>query len=364
MELRSCPVEGMGVSLGFWRGRRVFLTGHTGFKGSWLSLMLARLEAKVSGYALAPEDGLNLYDSAGVAKHVDSRLADLRDSTALTGAVLENEPEVVFHLAAQALVLPSYEAPVDTFATNVMGTVHLLEAVARCRSVRAVIIVTSDKVYRNREQIWSYRENDELGGRDPYSASKACAEIVTSAYRESFLKKRGIAVATVRAGNVIGGGDWARDRIVPDFVRAAMKGSTLTVRNPRSTRPWQHVLEPLLGYIALAQRLHEEGSHWEGAWNFGPSVEAVQPVSRLVGDLAALWGNGATWHHQPIEQAHEASLLTLDSTKARHHLGWEPRLGYGEGLKSTVAWYKRILNGDDAGLVTLSQIDSYLELTR
>ncbi len=353
-------MEDLGVKAAFWRGRRVLLTGHTGFKGSWLSLILARLGASVTGYSLAPQDERNLFDQARVAKHVRSVIGDIRELDALGAAVAAAEPEIVLHLAAQSLVLASYDDPLGTFSTNVIGTANVLEAARRTPSVRAVVVVTTDKVYKNREWPWPYRENDELGGRDPYSSSKACAELVSSAYRESFLAARGIGLATARAGNVIGGGDWAANRIVPDFVRAALAKRPLVVRNPDSTRPWQHLLEPLEGYLLLAERLMTEPLRWEGSWNFGPPADAVQPVRRLVDDLVERWGDSAAWKHEQVEQPHEATLLTLDSAKARQQLGWSPRLGYAPGVQLTIDWYKAFATGAAPEATTLEQIDGWL----
>lgn len=353
-------MENLGVSRAFWRGRRVLLTGHTGFKGGWLSLVLSRLGAVVTGYSLAPQGDPNLFDGAKVGKHVRSIIADVRDLNALRAAAAEAEPEIILHLAAQPLVLASYDAPLDTFSTNVMGTANLLDVARGAPSVRAIVVITTDKVYKNREWVWPYRENDELGGRDPYSSSKACAELVAAAYRDSFLNARGIALATARAGNVIGGGDWAAFRIVPDFVRAAMAGQPLTVRNPESTRPWQHLLEPLEGYLLLAERLVAEPKLAAGAWNFGPSADSVQPVRRLANRLVEDWGDGVSWTSERVEQPHEATLLTLDSAKARQELGWTPRLGFAHGVKLTVDWYKAFTRGADPEALTLHQIDSWL----
>ena len=290
MELGRCALEGLGVKTfgldrAFWSGRRVLLTGHTGFKGSWLGLMLNRLGAVTTGYALSPpQGGHNLFEDAKVARHLRSVVGDVRDLPALRAAAIAAQPEIVLHLAAQSLVLASYEAPLDTFATNVMGTANLLQVAREVPSVRAVVVVTSDKVYRNREWTWGYRENDELGGRDPYSSSKACAEMVCASFRASFLAAKGIGTATARAGNVIGGGDWAVHRIVPDFVRAALAKKAVSIRNPDSVRPWQHLLEPLEGYLILAERLAADHARWGGAWNFGPSTDAVQSVGQLVTD--------------------------------------------------------------------------------
>ncbi len=353
-------MEGLEMNRAFWQGRPVLLTGHTGFKGSWLSLILDRLGARVTGYALAPQGERNLFESARVARHVTSVFADIRDVNTLKATAIAAAPEIILHLAAQSLVLTSYGAPLETFATNVLGTANILEAARSVPSVRAVVVVTTDKVYKNQERIRPYREDDELGGRDPYSSSKACAELVASAYRDSFLSTRGIACATARAGNVIGGGDWADNRIVPDFVRAALAKRPLVVRNPDSTRPWQHLLEPLEGYLLLAERLAAEPSRWQGAWNFGPPADAVRPVRRLVDDLVAAWGEGSSCAHEPVEQPHEATLLTLDSAKARQELGWAPSLGYARGVQLTVEWYKAFTRGEDLEAVTLAQIDSGL----
>jgi CDP-glucose 4,6-dehydratase len=356
------PVEDLGVNKAFWRGRRVFLTGHTGFKGSWLSLVLARLGAIVTGYSLAPQGERTLFEGAKVGKHVRSSvLADLRDLNAVRSAAVAAEPEVILHLAAQSLVLTSYQAPLETFSTNVIGTANVLETARSMPSVRSIVVVTTDKVYRNREWLWPYRENEELGGRDPYSSSKACAELVSASYRESFFAGRGIALATARAGNVIGGGDWAENRIVPDFVRAVLAKRPLAVRNPDSTRPWQHLLEPLEGYLLLAERLTTAPELASSAWNFGPLPDAVQPVRRLVDDLVAAWGDGASWTHERVDQPHEATLLTLDSSKARHDLGWSPRLGYAQGLQLTADWYKAHARGDDPETTTSRQIDQWID---
>jgi CDP-glucose 4,6-dehydratase len=347
---------------GFWRGRRVLVTGHTGFKGAWLALLLGRLGAEVAGFALPPEHEGSLFQTARVSARVRSTFGDIRDLVALRTAVERSAPELILHLAAQALVLPSYEAPLATYSVNVLGTVTVLEVARRSPSVRGIVVVTSDKVYENREWLWGYREQDSLGGRDPYSSSKACAELVSQAYRESFLRDRGIALATSRAGNVVGGGDWAKNRIVPDFVRAAMEVRPLTVRNPASTRPWQHVLDPLRGYLLLAERLLDGGGSAEGAWNFGPSGESVQPVSRVADTLASLWGAGASWAHEPGAPHQEAHLLSLDSTRSCTELGWRPKLGFDRALRWTVDWYKAYQQEADMERQTLGQIDSYLEM--
>jgi CDP-glucose 4,6-dehydratase len=345
----------------FWAGKRVFVTGHTGFKGAWLALWLTSLGARVAGYALKPATRPSLWqlvqDGAGVA----STIADVRDPVAIAGAIDSFKPEVVFHLAAQSLVRPSYEDPVGTYATNVMGTVHLLEAVRRARGVRAVVNVTSDKCYQNLETGQAYRESDPMGGRDPYSSSKGCAELVTAAYRASFFAS-GVALASARAGNVIGGGDWAADRIVPDTVRAAVAGEAVKVRNPTAVRPWQHVLEPLAGYLQLAERLCEAPGEYAEGWNFGPDDEDAVPVETIVSTVTRLWGPPARWESDRGPHPHEAHFLRLDSSKARKRLGWRPRLRLESALEWTVEWYKAQAQGADARALTLAQIARYMEL--
>lgn len=345
----------------FWQGKKVLLTGHTGFKGAWLQLWLEQLGADVHGLALAPETTPNLSKLVGSADGPHSTIADIRDATRLAEVMKQVQPDVVLHLAAQALVRASYQDPIASFSTNVLGTLHVLEAASRCRSVRAVVVITTDKCYENREWLWPYRENEALGGHDPYSASKACAEIATAAWRASLPDMvqfdRGGAplhIATARAGNVFGGGDWADDRLVPDFFRALQANEQLAIRNPAARRPWQHVLEPLSGYLLLAERL------WQGdaaeAWNFGPAQEDVQPVSYLVERLFAADGRGRTWEQIAGHQPHEAHLLALDSSKARARLGWKPRLRLGEALDWTHDWYTRHHAGADARSLTLEQI--------
>jgi CDP-glucose 4,6-dehydratase len=289
-------------------------------------------------------------------------IGDVRDLEKVRAAMQEAAPEVVFHLAAQALVLPSYEAPVDTLATNVVGTANVLEAIRECPEVRAVVVITSDKVYENREWVWGYREDDRLGGKDPYSCSKACAELVTACYRHSFFARTTTALATARAGNVVGGGDWARHRIVPDFVRAMLEGRPLKVRNPASTRPWQHVLDPLAGYLLLAEGLTRAPAASQGAWNFGPPADAVQPVARLADLLTRCWGHGSRWEHEALDQPHEAGLLTLDATKAGRQLGWRPRLAFEQTAQWTIDWYRACADHQDMAAFTEGQIDRYLEI--
>ena len=352
-------MEALGVNPKFWCERRVLVTGLTGFKGSWLALWLRELGANVIGYALSPPTAPSLFDAAGLLDQVRWLDADIRDLARVKSGVSQFAPEVVFHLAAQSLVRPSYESPVDTFATNVMGTVNLLEALRDQKATRAIVVVTSDKCYENREWVWPYRENDPLGGRDPYSSSKACTEIVTSSYYRSFFKTNHVGVATARAGNVIGGGDWSRDRLVPDVVAALAAGTSALIRNPASVRPWQHVLEPLLGYLLLAERLASDDQGFSEGWNFGPDPLAVQPVSELVTSLCALWGDGARWHSIDLAQPHEAQLLALDASKARGRLRWVPRLDLGEALGWTARWYKAFYRGEDIRTVSLQQLHDY-----
>ena len=344
----------------FWSGKKVFVTGHTGFKGAWLALWLASLGARVSGYALQPPSSPSLWALVEAKAGIASTVADIRDLGALGKAIESFQPDIVFHLAAQSLVRPSYEDPVGTYATNVMGTVHVLEAVRKAGGVRALVNVTSDKCYENLETGQAYSESDPMGGRDPYSSSKGCAELVTAAYRASF--PGGAAIASARAGNVIGGGDWAQDRIVPDIVRAAVAGKAVQVRNPRAVRPWQHVLEPLAGYLQLAECLHDAPATFSGGWNFGPDEKDAVPVEKVVSTITRLWGPPASWAADKGEHPHEAHFLKLDSSKARSRLGWTPRLGLQTALEWTVDWYKTQAQGADARQLTLAQIERYMEL--
>ena len=353
----------MSVDPGFWRGKRVFLTGHTGFKGGWLSLWLQQLGARVQGYALAPEGEHSLFEAARVPDGMASTLADIRDLGALQMALSEFQPEIVIHMAAQPLVRQSYVDPVETYATNVMGTVNLLEAVRRAPGVRAVVNVTTDKCYENDDRASGYAEGEPMGGHDPYSSSKGCAELVTSAYRRSFFAGGATAVATARAGNVIGGGDWASDRLVPDILRAFERGEPVVIRNPNATRPWQHVLEPLGGYLVLAQRLWHDGAAFAEGWNFGPRDEDARPVQWIVEQLADRWGQGARWQLDGGPHPHEARFLKLDIAKARMRLGWEPRWHLADALQRIVAWQHAWLAGDDVRALCLAQIDDYVRPT-
>lgn len=353
------------VNPDFWRDKRVFITGHTGFKGGWLAMWLQHMGADLKGFALPAATTPNLYEAANIESIVDTTFGDIRDLEVIKAALNEAQPEIVFHLAAQPLVRFSYQDPVGTYAANVMGSVHLLEAVRHCSSVRAVVMVTSDKCYENREWEWGYRENEPMGGYDPYSNSKGCTELVVSAYRSSFFNpadfsRHGVAIASARAGNVVGGGDWADDRLVPDFIRAMAAGEELCIRSPNAIRPWQHVLEPLSGYIALAQRLVEDGVRFAQAWNFGPREQDAQPVGWLVERLVDLWGNGASWRLDGQSHLHEANYLKLDISKAQAHMQWVPRWSLDKALINIVDWYKAYYRGENVQKLSIQQIDSYM----
>ena len=346
----------------WWKSRKVFVTGHTGFKGAWLCLLLEHLGAAIRGYALRPPTDPSLYALAALDDRIPGTQGDVRDLTRLSAVLADADPEIVIHMAAQPLVRASYQDPVTTFGTNVMGTVNLLEAVRSSGGgVRAVVIVTTDKCYENREWIWGYREDEPMGGYDPYSSSKACAELATSAYRRSFFRDTRTAVASVRAGNVIGGGDWAQDRLIPDVIRAFSAGRPAVVRNPDSVRPWQFVLEPLSGYLMLARRLCERGQEFTGGWNFGPADDDVRPVRWIVGRMARTWGPDAGWQTDGAEHPHEACALKLDISKARSRLGWSPQMRIDTALDWVTAWYKGQLAGGDAERSCREQIDQYCD---
>jgi CDP-glucose 4,6-dehydratase len=362
VEQRQCELEDLGMTPGFWKGRRVFLTGHTGFKGSWLSLLLLELGAEVHGFALAPDSQPSLFEEAGLAARMDSCIGDIRDAAALEQAMAAARPEIVLHLAAQAIVSTSYHQPVETFASNVMGTAHLLEAVRKVPGICAVVVVTSDKCYDNHETGQAYREDEPLGGKDPYSASKACTEILVASWRQSFFAGSGMPViATARAGNVIGGGDWSADRLVPDTIRAFTARVPVQLRNPDAVRPWQHVLEPLFGYLLLAERCAVAGAFSE-AWNFGPSPADARSVRDVVTALAAVWGEGASWQQQGSNPVKEAHLLRLDSSKAQNTLGWQPATDVDAALRLVADWYRRHHCGESAWALTREQIRHYFNL--
>ena len=347
------------IDPGFWEKRRVFLTGHTGFKGSWLTLWLGAMGATVKGLALPPDTQPSLFAAARVTDGIDSEFGDIRDAATVTRAMRAFAPDIVIHMAAQPLVRRSYRDPVGTYATNVMGTVHILEAVRACPSVRAVVTVTTDKCYANREWVWGYREDEPMGGHDPYSSSKGCAELVVAAWRASYFADGAVALASARAGNVIGGGDWAEDRLIPDILRAFAAGQPAGIRNPASTRPWQHVLEPLAGYLVLAERLWRDGAAVAEGWNFGPRDEDARPVGAIADAMAARWGGGARWCQDGEPGPHEAHALKLDVSKAAAHLGWTPRWSLATAIDKIVDWQRAYMAGDDIRAVCLAQIADY-----
>lgn len=348
----------------FWNKKKVLVTGHTGFKGAWLSLWLSSLGAKITGYALDPPTKPSLYKLCKIDTMVTSVRGDIRDYNHLLSVLQKTRPDIVIHMAAQSLVLHSYQQPMETYETNVMGTVNLLEAVRNTKNVRAVLNITTDKCYENKEWAWGYRENEPLGGFDPYSSSKTCSEVVTASYRNAYFNPKGNAshgalIATARAGNVIGGGDWAENRIIPDCVRAILNNKKIIVRNPDSTRPWQHVLEPLAGYLFLAQRLYEGDSRTSDAWNFGPDDIDVKQIEWIVKTICQLWGKGAAYSVTKSKQPHEAQYLKLDSTKARTHLHWKPLWNLGKTLESIVEWTRGYREGNDPRTLCLKQINEY-----
>lgn len=354
----------MVIDNGFWKSKAVFITGHTGFKGSWLSLWLQSMGARVTGFSLPPPTDPSLFVVGRVHEGMESIKGDIRNLEQLQAAIERSKPEIVVHMAAQSLVRYSYQNPIDTYSTNVMGTVNVLEAVRRAGSVKVVINVTSDKCYENREWVWGYRENEPMGGYDPYSSSKGCAELVASAYRRSFFNtddyaNHGVALASVRAGNVIGGGDWARDRLIPDIIRAIEKRTPVLIRSPHAIRPWQHVLEPLSGYLLLAERLYLEGVKYAEGWNFGPADTDARPVEWVVQKLCDTWGEGASWRPDVQAGPHEAYHLKLDCSKARVSLGWKPVWSLEHTIAKIVAWQKAASRKEDMRTLTLSQIDDY-----
>jgi CDP-glucose 4,6-dehydratase len=343
----------------FWRSKRVLLTGHTGFKGGWLSLWLQKLGADVHGLALTPPTEPSLFNVAKVADGMSDFRGDVREYETVLAHMQSVQPDIVLHMAAQPLVRRSYQQPIETFSTNVMGTVHVLEAARHCGSVKAIVNITTDKCYENHEWVWGYRENEPMGGHDPYSSSKACSELVSTAYRQSFLKDSQIAMATARAGNVIGGGDWASERLVPDILRSMQNNQSVAIRNPHAVRPWQHVLEPLSGYLVLAERLFQQGEVVAGAWNFGPQEEDARPVQWIVERLCQAWGESAGWHSQEGLHPHEAHYLKLDISKARQRLNWKPRWSIDTALQLTSEWHRAWLSGQDMQSVCLQQISQY-----
>jgi CDP-glucose 4,6-dehydratase len=356
------------VDPSFWNNKCVFLTGHTGFKGGWLSLWLVSMGAKVTGYALPPNTTPNLFTTASInAVLKKSHIGDISDLNALKVAVNEARPDFLIHMAAQPLVRYSYESPLETYQTNVMGTVHVLEAVRSCPSIKAVLIVTTDKCYENQEWVWGYRESEPMGGHDPYSSSKGCAELVTAAYRQSFFpeskyEQHGVAIATCRAGNVIGGGDWSADRLIPDALRAFEKGRPLVIRNPGAIRPWQHVLEPISGYLILAQQLYEYGPKFNGSWNFGPQDSDARTVAEVVNLMMAFWEGNASWKQEGSDASnpHEAHFLKLDCSKAKQQLGWSAKWPLEKAVDTIVTWHQAFYKNSNIKALTLQQIEEYM----
>jgi len=347
------------VDAAFWHGKRVFLTGHTGFKGSWLSLWLSDMGAIVKGYALEPPTAPSLFEQAKVAELIESEIGDIRDLERLSTSMSAFNPDVLIHMAAQPLVRLSYKDPIETYDTNVMGTVKVLEAARSCQNLKAIINVTTDKCYENREWVWGYRENEPMGGHDPYSSSKGCAELVTSAYRRSFMREQRIGLASVRAGNVVGGGDWAEDRLVPDILRAFEQDKPVVVRNPAATRPWQHVLEPLSGYLVLAQNLYAKPERFASGWNFGPLDEDAKPVGDILNLMVSQWP-GAKWELDNGAHPHEAGYLKLDISKARTELGWQPTWGLEKTLGKIIRWHRSWLDKGDMQSECLQEIHEYM----
>jgi CDP-glucose 4,6-dehydratase len=358
-------VHRASVDPSFWKNKHVFLTGHTGFKGGWLSLWLSSMGAKVTGYALAPNTSPNFFEVAKVARDLEqSHIADIRDLGRLQKAIADAKPEIVIHMAAQPLVRYSYANPVETYATNVMGTVHVLESIRHVDSVCAAVIITTDKCYENKEWAWGYRENEPMGGYDPYSNSKGCAELVTSAYRQSYFPvekylKHQVAIASARAGNVIGGGDWSEDRLIPDAIKAFEAKQSLVIRNPLATRPWQHVLEPLSGYLVLAQALYQAGAMFDGAWNFGPRDDDARPVQEVINLLIKNWESAASWTQDQREQPHEAHSLKLDCSKARQYLNWTPRWNLEQAIEKITQWHHAYQKQSNLREISLQQISKY-----
>lgn len=360
-------MENMVMNSKFWEGKRVLITGHTGFKGSWLSIWLQSKGAHLIGYSLPPPTNPSLFDVAHVADKMTSVKGDVRDLEHLRTVISKHKPEIIIHMAAQSLVRYSYNHPVDTYSTNVMGTLNVLEAGRHADNLRVVLIITSDKCYENMEWVWGYRENERMGGRDPYSSSKGCAELITSAYRRSYYSKKdnpshGVAVATARAGNVIGGGDWAQDRLIPDIMKSIMEDRPSIIRYPNAVRPWQHVLEPLRGYLGLAEKLWQDGRTYAGAWNFGPNDGDSRPVSWVADHLTKLWGDGARWESDSNHHPHEATYLRLDCSKAKSLLGWLPTLDLGTTLQWVVEWYQAYHQRKNMRQITEREILRYENL--
>jgi CDP-glucose 4,6-dehydratase len=348
------------INQDFWRGKRVFMTGHTGFKGSWLSLWLQSMGAKLHGFALSPPTQPNLYTEARVGDGMSSTIADIRNADTVKDCMKAFQPEIIIHLAAQSIVRQSYSNPVETYATNVMGTVHVLESARQADSVRCILNITSDKCYENQERTRGYCENEPMGGHDPYSSSKGCAELVSSAYRRSFFQSGSVALATARAGNVIGGGDWAADRLIPDILRSFQRDQPAFIRNPDAIRPWQHVLEPLSGYLILLQSLWSDGQKFAEGWNFGPNDDDVKPVRWIADLMASRWSSDAAWEMDSKSHPHEANYLKLDISKARQRLAWQPRWSLDITLSKIIAWHKAWAAQQDMRAYCLKEISDYM----
>jgi CDP-glucose 4,6-dehydratase len=358
-------MERVMINPSFWNGKKVFITGNTGFKGSWLSIWLHYLGAQVFGVALEPPTNPNLYNLCGIGKFVSSNIGDIRDLNTVLKAIQSVEPDIIIHMAAQPLVRDSYRIPVETYEINIMGTINVLETIRKCPSVRAVVNVTTDKCYENKEWCWGYREGEPLGGYDPYSSSKACSELITSTYRNSFFNpseflRHHVALASARAGNVIGGGDWALDRLIPDCIRSILKKDNIIIRNPDAIRPWQHVLEPLSGYLMLAEKLFTDGCEYAEAWNFGPNDQDAKPVLWIVEHLCELWGDGASYEISQDQHHHEANYLKLDCSKARQHLGWEPHWNLNKALDMIVRWTRAYQSKENLLKMCINQIEEYM----
>ena len=342
----------------FWKGRRVFLTGHTGFKGSWLSLWLASLGAEVKGYALNPPTSPSLFNEAKIDSVIDSQIGDIRDQDVFHESMTEFNPDILIHMAAQPLVRYSYDAPIETYEVNVIGTAKVLEVARSCPNLKSIVNITTDKCYENDERSQGYKEDDPMGGHDPYSSSKGCAELVASSYRRSFLQDQGVGLASVRAGNVIGGGDWADDRLIPDILRSFEKKESVVVRNPKATRPWQHVLEPLSGYLILAQKLYRDQEKYAGGWNFGPNEQDVKPVDWILDKMIAKWP-GSSWNLDTNSSPHEAGFLQLDISKAELKLGWKPVWGLSQTLEKIISWHQAWIKKENIQDWCLAEIEEY-----
>jgi len=347
------------VDKNFWNGKKVFLTGHTGFKGSWLSIWLSSLGSEVRGYSLDPQTSPSLYNEARIYSIIDSHIGDIRDQEKLYKSMIEFNPDIVIHMAAQPLVRDSYEVPIDTFDINVIGTAKVFEVARSCDNLKVILNITTDKCYENDGRLHGYKESDPMGGYDPYSASKGCSELVTSSYRRSFFYDKGVALSSVRAGNVIGGGDWANDRLIPDILMSFEKSEPVLIRNPKATRPWQHVLEPLSGYLMLAQKMHDKVDRYSEGWNFGPNKQDVKPVDWILNKMINKWP-GSSWEFDKNYSPHEANFLQLDITKAKSELGWRPVWGLGYTLDKIVDWHRAWLNKENMQTVCLTEIKDYM----